>query len=111
MEWWESIRRRVQVEGVSKRQIMRETGIHWETLKKILAFSSPPGYRLAKPRPGPKVGPFRDRIREILEKDKTTAGSDSRGGHLTPRVRGAQYGAGATVSGRPRHTIRATTAL
>ncbi len=33
-----------------------------------------------------------------------------REGHLTPRVRGAQYGAGATVSGRPRHTIRATTA-
>jgi hypothetical protein len=43
MEWWESVRRRVLVEGVSKRQVMRETGIHWETLKKILAFSSPPG--------------------------------------------------------------------
>lgn len=55
MEWWESVRRRVLVEGVSKRQVMRETGIHWETLRKILAFSSPPGYRLAKPRGEPKI--------------------------------------------------------
>ncbi len=71
MEWWESVRRRVLVEGVSKRQVMRETGIHWETLKKILAFSSPPGYRFVKPRSEPKIGLFRDRILEILEDDKT----------------------------------------
>ncbi len=71
MEWWESVRRRVLVEGTSKRQVMRETGIHWETLKKVLAFSSPPGYRFVKPRGEPKIGPFRDRIREILEDDKT----------------------------------------
>ena len=71
MEWWESVRRRVLVEGVSKRQVMRDAGIHWETLKKILEFSSPPGYRSVKPRGEPKIGPFRDRIREIQEEDKT----------------------------------------
>ena len=31
--------------------------------------------------------------------------------HLTPRVRGAQYGVGATVFGRPRYAIRATAAI
>ena len=44
-EQWPSIRRRVLREGVSKPQILRETGMHWGTLKKILAHPSPPGYR------------------------------------------------------------------
>ena len=38
MQQWQSIRRRVLVEGVSKRQILRETGMHWTTLEKILAY-------------------------------------------------------------------------
>ena len=45
MEQWTQIRRRILVEGVSKRQVLRETGMHWTTLEKILAYSSPPGYR------------------------------------------------------------------
>jgi len=45
MEWWTKIRRKVLVEGVSKRQVLQETGIHWKTLEKILGNSSPPGYR------------------------------------------------------------------
>jgi hypothetical protein len=39
MEDWTEIRRRVLVEGVSRRQILRETGMHWLTLKKILEHS------------------------------------------------------------------------
>ncbi len=70
MEKWTEIRRRVLVEGVSKRQIMRETGIHRETLTKILSFSEPPGYSLKKPRPQPKLSPYLDRIRQIIEDDK-----------------------------------------
>ena len=46
MEWWTKIRQKVLVEGVSKRQVLQETGIHWKTLEKILGHSSPPGYRL-----------------------------------------------------------------
>ena len=38
------------MEGVSRRQILRETGMHWRTLKKILAHSQPPGYRQQQPR-------------------------------------------------------------
>jgi len=51
MEDWTEIRRRVLVEGVSRRQILRETGMPRQTLKKILEHSEPPGYRQQQPRP------------------------------------------------------------
>ena len=70
MEQWLEIRRRVLVEGVSKRQIMRETGLHWDTLEKMLRYSSPPGYRRSKVVRKPKIGPYLDRIRQIIESDK-----------------------------------------
>jgi transposase len=70
MHWWTDIRRRVLIENVSKRQIMRETGIHWKTLEKILSNPQPPGYCLSQPRPQPKIGPFRGRIEEILKQDR-----------------------------------------
>jgi transposase len=70
MEWWTEIRRKVLVEGVSKRRVVREYGIHWETLEKILTHSSPPGYRMKKERPKPKIGPYLERIRQIIEEDK-----------------------------------------
>ncbi len=69
MQQWTDIRLRVLAEGVSKRQILRETGMHWTTLEKILAHPSPPGYRLEQIRPQPKIGP--DRIAEILGADKS----------------------------------------
>jgi len=70
MKQWEEIRFRVLRQGVSKRQILRETGMHWTTLEKILAHSQPPGYRLSEPRHQRKIGPFMDRIRQIIAEDK-----------------------------------------
>ena len=70
MEQWAEIRRRVLVEQVSQRQILRETGMHWQTLQKILGHSEPPGYRRDVPFSKPKIGPFLDRIRQILEDDR-----------------------------------------
>jgi len=70
MEQWERIRYRVLREGISKRQILRETGMHWQTLEKILNHPRPPGYRLKEGRKQPKIGPFLGRIREILEGDR-----------------------------------------
>jgi len=70
MEQWRTIRRRVLVEGVSKRQILRETGMHRVTLEKILRHSTPPGYRRVKPVKKPKIGPYLGRIRQILEADR-----------------------------------------
>jgi transposase len=70
MDPWLEIRRRVLVEGVSKRRVLRETGLHWQTLEKILTYSSPPGYRLREPRERPKLGPFLSRVRQILKDDQ-----------------------------------------
>lgn len=70
MQQWTEIRRRVLVGGVSKRQILRETGMHWETLGKILEHGEPPGYRLEGERAKPKIGPYLERIGEILESDR-----------------------------------------
>jgi transposase len=70
MEQWSDIRRRVLIEGASKRQILRETGLHWKTLKKILENSTPPGYRQAHPRVKKKLGPYVWRIEQILKEDK-----------------------------------------
>lgn len=70
MEEWLRIRQRVINEGVSKRQILRETGMHWTTLEKILSVSRPPGYRREAAYAQPKIGRYRARIEEILEQDK-----------------------------------------
>jgi transposase len=70
MDRWTEIRKKILVEGVSKRQVMEEEGIHWETLKKILAHSVPPGYRMSQERPQPKIGPYLGRIERILKDDK-----------------------------------------
>ena len=66
MKQWTEIRLRVLRGESSKRQILRETGMHWSTLEKILQHSEPPGYRLKKERPKPKIGPFLDRISEAI---------------------------------------------
>jgi len=70
MDEWTEIRRRVLVEGVSRRQILRETGLHWVTLKKILAHSEPPGYRQQKARRKRKLGAYVARIEQILKEDQ-----------------------------------------
>jgi transposase len=70
MENWAEIRRRVLVDGLSKRAACREYDVHWDTLRKILGHATPPGYRRAVPRPRPKIGPFLDVIHRILEDDR-----------------------------------------
>ena len=70
MDWWTNIRLEVLRGETSKREILRREGIHWETLKKILSYSEPPGYRRENPRPKPKIGPFLEQIAQIIEDDK-----------------------------------------
>jgi transposase len=69
MDLWREIRRRVLVEGVSKRQIRREFRVGSETLAKILANPEPPGYRLRAARSKPKLGAFTGVIDQILADD------------------------------------------
>jgi transposase len=70
MENWAEIRRRVLVDGLSKRAACREYDLHWDTLTKILSHAEPPGYRRTAPRPRPKLDPFLGVIHQILEADK-----------------------------------------
>src|SRR5512144_3175618 len=70
MENWAGIRRRVLVDGPSKRAACRELDIHWGTPQKILRHPEPPGYRRAAPRPRPKLDPFLGVLHQILEDDR-----------------------------------------
>jgi transposase len=70
MEERTEIRRKVLVDGVSKRQICKDYRLGWETLEQILAHPEPPGYRLDKPRPKTKLGPYLRVIEEILRFDR-----------------------------------------
>jgi transposase len=70
MDWWTKIRLEVLRGETSKRVILRGEGIHWETLRKILEHSEPPGYRTQAPRPKHKIGPYLEHIAQIIEEDK-----------------------------------------
>lgn len=70
MDKWAEIRRLVLVDGQSKRSVCREFDIHWDTLKKILEHSEPPGYQQIRPREKRKIGPFLEVIEEILRQDR-----------------------------------------
>jgi transposase len=83
MENWAEIRRRVFVDGQSKRSVCREFDIHWDTLQKILGHPQPPGYRRSGPRHRPRLEPFLPVIHQIL-KDDTKAPRKQR--HTAKRI-------------------------
>jgi transposase len=70
MDQWADIRRRVLIDGESKRSVQRRYKIHWKTLQKILNQPEPPGYRQSRPRAKKKLGPFLPIIEEILRQDQ-----------------------------------------
>ena len=45
MESYLRVRRAVMVEGMSIREVSRMFGLHRDTVRKMLAYSVPPGYR------------------------------------------------------------------
>ena len=69
IEQWARVRRKVLVDGRSKRSVMSEEGLHWETLQKMLSQSQPPGYRRAKKR-GRKIDDHVEWIRGVMDADK-----------------------------------------
>ncbi len=69
MEKWAKIRLEVEHDHVSIRSVQRETGFHFNTVKKILANPSPPPFKCPE-RPKPKLGPYLGRIADILSSDK-----------------------------------------
>ena len=63
------VRRAVIVDGMSIREVSRVFGMHRDTVRKILAYSVPPGYRRETPPQRPKLEPFTGVIDQILVDD------------------------------------------
>jgi hypothetical protein len=58
VEIYGRVRRAVLVEGRSQRSVAREFGLARVTVRKMLGYSIPPGYRRKEPAKRPKLGPW-----------------------------------------------------
>src|SRR4051794_10613838 len=65
------VRYACHVEGLSQRETARRFGIDTKTVRKMLTFAVPPGYRRSKPPARPKLDPFTPIINRILEADRS----------------------------------------
>src|ERR1700675_1193684 len=70
VELYARVRRAVQVEGKSERQVAREYGLARETVRKLLQYSIPPGYRRQQRAKRPKLDPWVGVIDAILKEDR-----------------------------------------
>lgn len=70
----ERIRQAYYVEGKSMRQIEREYQHSWRTIKKALASPEAGSYRLKEPREAPVLGPYKERIKELLAENEQLPG-------------------------------------
>ena len=70
-ELYGRVRRAVLVDGVSQRTVAREFGISRKSVRKMVAFSVPPGYRRERPAKRPKLDAWVGVIDAMLDEDKT----------------------------------------
>ena len=71
MELYAAVRRSVYVEGLSERAAARHFGLARETVRKMLRYRRPPGYRRAQPIRRPKLDAFTGIIDQILREDQS----------------------------------------
>ena len=71
VELYGRVRHACHVEGLSQREAARRFGIHRSTVRKMLSFAVPPGYRRTKPPLRPKLEAFTAIIDAILEADRS----------------------------------------
>ena len=71
MELYARVRRACMVEGMSTREAARVFGVHRDTVRKMLEYSVPPGYRRQSPPRRPKLDPYRGVIDRIIEEDRS----------------------------------------
>ena len=60
MELYARVRRAVQAEGISEREAARQFGLARETVRKMLRYSIPPGYRRQQPAQGQQAPACRE---------------------------------------------------
>ena len=70
MELYAAVRRSVYVEGLSERAAARRFGLARETVRKMLRYRRPPGYRRGQPARRPKLDAFTGVIDQILREDQ-----------------------------------------
>jgi len=70
VELYGRVRRAVLVDGVSQRTAAREFGISRKSVRKMVSFSVPPGYRRQQAVKRPKLDPWVGVIDAIVEEDK-----------------------------------------
>jgi transposase len=70
VELYGRVRHAVQIEGLSHREAGRRFGIDPRTVKKMLVFSVPPGYRRSQPPRRPKLDRFTAIIDQILDDER-----------------------------------------
>ena len=83
VELYARVRRACMVEGMSVREASRVFGLHRDTVRKMLAWSVPPGYRRQDPPRRPKLEPFTGVIDAILEADRQVPGKQR---HTAKRI-------------------------
>ena len=71
VELYGRVRRAVLVDGLSQRAVAREFGISRKSVRKMVAFSVPPGYRRQEAVARPKLDAFVGVIDAMVEEDKT----------------------------------------
>src|SRR6266446_1556613 len=69
-ELYARVRREVVVDKMSEREAAKEFGLARETVRKMLRYSVPPGYRRQQPARRPKLDAWVGAIDQILEEDK-----------------------------------------
>jgi transposase len=70
VELYARVRRAVVVDKMSEREAAKEFGLARETVRKMLRYSVPPGYRRQQPARRPKLDAWVGAIDQILEDDK-----------------------------------------
>src|SRR5215218_8830258 len=70
VELYGRVRHACHIEGLSIREAARRFGLHRNTVRKMLAFSVPPGYRRRGPPARPRLGAFTAVIDRILDDDR-----------------------------------------
>jgi transposase len=71
VELYARVRRAVVVDKMSEREAARQFGLARETVRKMLRYAVPPGYRRQQPARRPKLDAWVGVIDQILEDDKS----------------------------------------
>jgi hypothetical protein len=70
VEDYEKIRKAYFVERLSIREIHLQFGYDRETIRKAIASPTPQPNTLKEPRPAPVLGPYKQRIIELLDESQ-----------------------------------------